>query len=321
LKEFRIPAFDNPFLKLLIVISLFVFASVFIPLVGPIFLVLLPMVLFFYGTVNGIIKTSSAFLVSFSLLLLITMLLRFNVPFIAVFTLGAAGIFMTQIAAKNYSVEKTIIGPAIFIITAICFYFIYDGLVLAVNPWQLAKNFIAATIQENVKFYSQLPLKAEDINFFKDNEKNFIAVFIQIFPSMVIILSVFIIWANLLLAKNYLGRVGIIYTKLAALDRWKAPDLIIWVFIISGALFFIPQKDINFAGLNIFLVVCFIYLLQGIAIVSFLFRSKKVPAFFRYLFYFLIAVQQILMIPIIAIGLFDIWVDFRKYFQKDQTAV
>jgi hypothetical protein len=83
----------------------------------------------------------------------------------------------------------------------------------------------------------------------------------------------------------------------------------------------VPHKDINIFGLNIFLVTCFIYLLQGLAIVSFLFQSRKVHLFLRYIFYFFIAVQQMLMIPIIAIGLFDIWIDFRKYFQKDQTTI
>ncbi len=79
------------------------------------------------------------------------------------------------------------------------------------------------------------------------------------------------------------------------------------------------REEANFFSWNIFLVICFIYLLQGLAIVSFFFQIKNVPNFFRFLFYFLIAVQQILMIPIAAIGLFDIWVDFRKFFQKDQT--
>jgi uncharacterized protein YybS (DUF2232 family) len=140
------------------------------------------------------------------------------------------------------------------------------------------------------------------------------------FPSAVMIASVLITWANLLLGKSYLLKAGIVYPRFIALARWKAPDHIIWIFISSGLLYFIPQKDINFFSLNIFLVVCFIYLLQGLAIISFLFQSKNVPAFFRYLFYFLIAVQQLLMIPIASIGLFDIWIDFRKLFQKDQTA-
>lgn len=320
LKNFILPATDNPSSKLLPAIFLFVFAAVFVPVIGPLFLFLLPMILFLNGTVNGMIKTSAVFLFSFSLLLILAVLLRLDVPAIAVFTMGAAGLLMTQITAKKFSIEKTIIYPALFIIGAVCFYFMYDAVALGANPWQLVKNYLTVTIQEFVKQYSQLPLNAENINLMKDNEKNMISGFIQIFPSMVMILSMLIIWLNLLLGKDYLSRAGIVYPGFVALSNWKAPDYIIWLFIISGALFFIPQKDVIFFSLNIFLVVCFIYLLQGLAIVSFLFQSKNVPVFFRRLFYFLIAVQLILMIPIMAIGLFDIWVDFRKLFQKDQTA-
>jgi uncharacterized protein YybS (DUF2232 family) len=250
-------------------------------------------------------------------------------PTIAIFAMGIAGLLIAQIAAQNGSVEKIIIYPALFIIAAICFYFIYGGFALSVNPWQLVVKYIAATIEENIKLYSQLPLKTEDINYIKDNEKNIIDGFTQIFPSLVIISSTLIIWANFLLGKQILGKAGITWPNLTALARWKAPDFIIWIFIVSGALvwifiisdglFFVPNKNINFFSLNIFLVTCFIYLLQGLAIVSFFFQNKNVPIFFRYLFYFLIAVQQFLMIPIIAVGLFDIWIDFRKYFQKDQT--
>jgi uncharacterized protein YybS (DUF2232 family) len=259
------------------------------------------------------------FFISFSLLLILAVLLRLDVPAIAVFTLGVAGLFMAQIAAKNYSIERTIMYPALFIMGAVCFYFIYDAVALSINPWQLVKNFIAASIEEFAKQSTQMPLNAENINFIKDNKDNFINGFIQIFPSMVIILSVLIIWLNFLLGKDYLRRVGIVSPGGAMLARWKAPDLIIWIFIISGGLLFMPQKDINFLSLNIFLVACFIYVLQGLAIVSFLFQSKNVPVFLRYIFYFLIAVQQILVIPIATIGLMDVWVDFRKFFQKNQT--
>jgi len=47
--------------------------------------------------------------------------------------------------------------------------------------------------------------------------------------------------------------------------------------------------------------------------------GQERAGFFRYLYYFLIAVQQILMIPIALIGLFDIWFDFRKFNSKKQA--
>lgn len=319
MKKISVPFPNNPFLKLLLIISFFVFTIAFIPVIGSICLLLLPMILFFNGSVNDRIKTAIAFFIPLSLLFFLSTLLHLNLPTIAIFTMGIAGLFIAQIAAQNGSVEKIIIYPALFIITAICFYFIYGGFALSVNPWQLVEKYIAATIQANVKFYSQLPLNAEDINFIKDNEKNIIDGFTQIFPSLVIIASTLIIWANFLLGKQILGKAGITWPKFTELTRWKSPELIVWIFIISGGLFFVPHKDINFFSLNIFLVTCFIYFLQGLAIVSFFFQNKNVPLFLRYLFYFFIAVQQMLMIPIVAVGLFDIWIDFRKYFQKDQT--
>ncbi len=321
MKKFSIPFANNLFLKLLLIITSFVFTIAFVPVIGSICLLILPMILFFNSSVNDRIKTAIAFFISLSLLFFLSMLFHLNLPTVAIFTVGVAGLLIAQIAAQNESVEKIIIYPALFIISAICFYFIYGGFALSVNPWQLVEKYIAVTIQENVKLYSQLPLKTEDINFIKDNEKNIIDGFTQIFPSLVITASTFIIWANFLLGKQILGKAGITWPRFIALARWKAPELIVWIFIISGGLLFVPQKDINFFSLNIFLVTCFIYLLQGLAILSFFFKSKNMPFFSRYLFYFLIAVQQILMIPIVAVGLFDIWIDFRKYFQKNQTNI
>lgn len=311
---------DNSFSRLLPVIFLFVFSAVFVPLAGPFFLFLLPMVLFLNGILNGILKTAVVFLISFSLLLLVAVLMKFDVPAIAVFTMGMSGMLMAQITAKHYSVEKTIIYPSLLIIGAVGFYFIYDAVALSVSPWQLVKNYITFVVEENVNLYSQLPLKAEDINFIKNNKQIIMKGFIHIFPSMVVIFSILTIWINLLLGKNYLNRAGVIYPALMSLAGWKIPEKMIWIFIASGASLFIPESGINFFSFNLFLVVCFLYLLQGLAIVSFLFQIKNVPAFFRYFFYFLIAVQQFLMIPVIAIGLLDMWVDFRKLLQKNQMA-
>jgi len=319
LEKSRTTFLDISFLKLLFFVAALVFAVAFVPFVGSVFLVLLPMVLFFNGTVNGHFKTTIAFLISFLMLFFISALLHFDAPVVAIFTMGMAGLLIAQLTLKNRSVEKIIIYPSLFIIAAICVFFIYGASVLSMNPWQLVGKYIAEAVEENIKIYSHLPFKTEDINFFKDNKQNIINGLTEIFPAMVVITATLVVWANFLLGKRILGRNGIIWPQLTALVAWKAPEFIVWIFIISGGLFFIQNKDITFYSSNIFLVTCFVYLLQGLAIVSFFFQSKNIPLFLRYLFYFLIAVQQFLMIPIVAIGLFDIWVDFRKYFQKDQA--
>jgi uncharacterized protein YybS (DUF2232 family) len=276
------------------------------------------MIIFVLGTINGEIKTATAFFISCLLLLTLSFLLHQGNPLLPIVTLGLSGLFIARIATRNKSAEKVIAYPALLIIASICFYFIYSSFEQSVNTWQLIQKYVASIIDANVKLYSQLPLAKEDIDFIKNNQQNITIAFTRIFPSLIAIIAVFIVWINVLIGKNVLNKAGISRTNLAMLASWKTPDFFIWIFIISGGLNFVPNENINFLALNLFLVICFVYLLQGLAIISFIFQSKKVPIFFRFIFYFLIAVQQFLMIPIATAGLFDIWVDFRKFVRKDQ---
>lgn len=311
---------DNVFPKFLPVIFVFVVAGIFVPLIGPLLIILLPSVLLINASLNGLSGTAKVFFGSFFLLLLVALLLQIHVPAIAIFVLGFAGLLMFQMARGNASIEKTMTYPALFIVGMICLNFIYNAVVLSSHPWEIVKNYIAASVAEGVGFYSKMPLKAEDIELIRTNQKAITEGFVRIFPSLVVISSLLTVWANFLLGRNILVRFGVLYPRFVTLALWRSPEKIIWIFIISGALLFLPHQGIFSISLNVFLIMCFIYLLQGLAIISLLFHSKNIPASFRYLFYFLIAVQQFLMIPIIALGLFDIWIDFRKVFQKNQTA-
>jgi uncharacterized protein YybS (DUF2232 family) len=318
LKKLDLLIIKSTFIQQLLIITFFVFSAAFIPFLGSFCLILFPMIIFVLGTINGEIKTATAFFISCLLLLTLSFLLHQGNPLLPIVTLGLSGLFIARIATRNKSAEKVIAYPALLIIASICFYFIYSSFEQSVNTWQLIQKYVASIIDANVKLYSQLPLAKEDIDFIKNNQQNITIAFTRIFPSLIAIIAVFIVWINVLIGKNVLNKAGISRTNLAMLASWKTPDFFIWIFIISGGLNFVPNENINFLALNLFLVICFIYLLQGLAIISFIFQSKKVPIFFRFIFYFLIAVQQFLMIPIATAGLFDIWVDFRKFVRKDQ---
>jgi len=318
LKKLDLLILKSTFIQQLLIITFFVFFAAFIPFLGSFCLILFPMIIFVLGAINGEIKTATAFFISCLLLLTLSLLLHQGNPLLPIVALGLSGLFIARIATRNKSAEKVIAYPALLIIAVICFYFIYSSFEQSVHPWQFIQKYVASIIDANIKLYSQLPLAKEDIDFIKDNQQNITIAFTRIFPSLIAIISVFIVWINVLIGKNVLSKVSIPPTNLTMLASWKTPDFFIWIFIISGGLNFVPNENINFLALNLFLVICFIYLLQGFAIISFIFQSKNVPIFFRFIFYFLIAVQQFLMIPIATAGLFDIWVDFRKFVRKDQ---
>lgn len=321
LKTFGILIPSNSFFRMLLILSFFVFTAGFVPAVGFIFLIFLPMLTFFYSAVAGKAKTAATFLIPVLLTFLISHLFKFNTPYLVILIMGTVGLTISAVALKNSTIAKTLIYPALIIIGAICGFFIYSGFQLSVTPWKLVQKFVQTAIEQNINFYAQLPINQEEISLIKNNKQLLISVFTGIFPALAVIGSLIIVWINVLMGRNSLRKAAIILPQLNNLSHWKAPEFLIWIFIVAGGLLLFSNEQTRLFSMNVFMVACFIYLLQGLAVVSFLFQNKNVPVIFRYLFYFLIAVQQFLMIPIVMVGLFDIWVDFRKYFHNNQDVI
>lgn len=290
-----------------------------IPFVGVIFLVMLPQVMFVLCLQNDQRKTVTAFLIPLLAFFMILALMKAIMPALALGAMGLAGWAMARSVREQYTLETLVLLPSFILLGVLTFYFIFGGIQLSISPWQLIQKHIQEAVELNISLYSRLPLSPDEIKSIQDGKDSVIRLFSKIFPALCAIAVLFTVWINLLTAKRILMKTGIVPPQLANLSEWKTPVWLIWIFLAAGALILIPHTLISFAGINLFLSISFVYLLQGFAIVSFFFEQKNISPFFRSLFYFFIAIQQILMIAITIVGFFDIWIDFRKYFRNDQT--
>jgi uncharacterized protein YybS (DUF2232 family) len=59
-----------------------------------------------------------------------------------------------------------------------------------------------------------------------------------------------------------------------------------------------------------------LYFLQGLAIVAFYFERWKMPLFIKGFVYVVLFLQQFASMVVAALGLFDVWFDFRKLVKK-----
>jgi len=66
------------------------------------------------------------------------------------------------------------------------------------------------------------------------------------------------------------------------------------------------------AGLNLFVIMLVIYFAQGMSIVTHFLKARKVPVFLWIALFILIFAQPLFIGLVAGIGVFDIWVDFRK---------
>lgn len=94
--------------------------------------------------------------------------------------------------------------------------------------------------------------------------------------------------------------------------QWKAPEFLIWLLIVAGFGAFYLEGIGRQVALNVLLVLLPIYFLQGMAVVSFFFLKKKVPPLFRTFGYVLLTMLNPFQMIVTGIGVFDLWIDFRK---------
>ncbi len=113
-------------------------------------------------------------------------------------------------------------------------------------------------------------------------------------------------------ARPLFKRFALPYPDFGALTVWSTPEKLVWGAIGCGIALLLPATGMKLIGLNGILVFTMIYFLHGIAIVAYFFDKKKFPRMARTFIYTLIAIQHVFALIVIALGFFDLWVNFRK---------
>jgi uncharacterized protein YybS (DUF2232 family) len=312
-------AFFSNFFSGVAVSSLIFLAVAFVPFLGSVILILSPLPILFYYTRNGRMQGLAVLIVS---LCVVAVILEFSgsmasLPILAVS--GCMGIIFSEVLKKNYSIEVTILLPVVALLIVWSSFIFYQSIASGVAPLYLIESYINSNIQESIQFYAKIDVPDETLKLVRDNAKQIAGFFINLFPALAFISATFAVWLNILSGKEIFLKNALSYPDFGDLSQWKAPEKLVWLLIAGGGTLLAPVDLIRFAGLNVLIVCLFVYLLHGLAVVSFFFRTKNVPRLFRAFFYVLIFAQQYFTIVVVATGLFDLWVDFRKYIKPVVT--
>jgi len=235
--------------------------------------------------------------------------------------IGALGIFLPEFMRRNWGIEKTVMASVASLLTLVLVLLLYYSWRLTTPAMQLIEAHIHESLQQSVRFYAEFGMSPEQIESIKENAPEITKTILGLFPSMVVVGASFFAWINLLMLKTLYQKTGTPCPDYGDLARWKIPDWLVWFVIASGTMMLLPMPELNMVGLNGLIIFLFVYLLQGFSIVHFFFKKKSVPRFLRTVFYLFLFVYQTMLLVVAAVGLFDIWIDFRKMNRplKDST--
>ena len=97
---------------------------------------------------------------------------------------------------------------------------------------------------------------------------------------------------------------------------WRLPSGLIWLLIAAGFSLLAPVEAISLVGRNLLVVLLPLYFFQGMAVVNSFLQKKTYPPLVKGLIYLLLLIFNPLPIIITCVGVFDLWIDFRRPRQK-----
>jgi len=171
---------------------------------------------------------------------------------------------------------------------------------------------VGDSIKYSIALYEEIGLPQDQIDALREGAPEVAGWIVNHGAALFLTSTTFFIWLNVLGMRLFFQGRDPAFPDFGDLACWKMPDWVVWFVIAVGVMMIVPEEIVQIIGLNGLIILLFLYLLQGLSIVQFFFRKKNIPRYLRALFYTLIILYQYLLVFISAIGLFDIWVDFRK---------
>ncbi len=159
---------------------------------------------------------------------------------------------------------------------------------------------------------------AELIGQWVDQWKLTRSVLAVVYPAAYIIVGGFVVLANAALLRLYLSRRDPGWLDGSELEGLRVPLPAAVLFVLAGASVVFPP--VRATGYNVLLVLAFFFTLQGLAVVSFYARRLAAPPFLRAAVVLLVLVNPWAPQILALMGLFDIWLDLRKYAEPPAEA-
>ncbi len=294
-----------------VMVTLVIFSvSVFMPVLGFLFSMFIPLPVLYYRAKLGRRLGMIVPLATIAVMGLIFGGVTMDILFFS--GLMFLGFSMSEMFEKKLSVEMTIAAACGTVLGAGLIGILIYSITSQTGIFALVSTYVATNLALSLELYEGIGIPKETLDTISGSLDQIQYVLVRILPSLVVASTLFVAWTNLIAVRPIMARRGLYFPDFGRLNRWQAPDLLVWVLIGCGLIMLLPVTEIRLIGINGLLVLLTIYFIQGIAIVSFYFEKKKLSRAIRVVLYIMIAFQQLFLLAIICIGLFDMWINFRK---------
>jgi uncharacterized protein YybS (DUF2232 family) len=237
-----------------------------------------------------------------------------DIFFYALVILGSASIILAELFERGLSSERIIFISSCASIVLLFFFLGMYSLRSSTGLDTILHHEISQSMAKMIELYEQGGMEADQVAMLKKTSQQTENSFVNMFPAILAVILISAILLNYFILRHWLQSLEFPVEDRTPFWHWMLPDFWVWLFIGSGVMWYFLKMTVpSRIGLNFLVVVSYLYLIQGFAIIIYYFFQKgHIPAFFRYL-----GLAFVLLIPWSYIlltlgGIFDNWIDFRK---------
>ena len=277
--------------------SLIFLISVFIPIIGFVAALFIPLPILFYrlrlGRINGLV------IPIISSLVMVVFIGGISLDILFFAGLLLIGFILGELFELNLSIEKTTLYASGSVVLSGLIGLIISSMLTGEGVFGIVSNYVAKNLELTLVLYQSMGMSQENVQLISQSLDKIQHVLVTIIPALVSTSTLFVAWISILLAKPVLISRSLHYPDFGPLNLWMAPDYLVWVVIGCGLAVFLPIPVIKVIGLNGLLILMTVYFFQGIAIVSYYFNKKRFPKILRIFLYTLMALQQLILLAVI----------------------
>jgi uncharacterized protein YybS (DUF2232 family) len=291
-------------------------AAAWIPVLGLFFALLTPLPFLYYATRLGLRDGLKTAVVTLFIVGLLAKLSGYPQMMVSCFESSLLGLILSELYRRRFTLGLTIVlGTCSVLIVSILLLSLATSSEIT-GPMKMNPESHESRDEEMIQAYRDLGIDEDKAIQYQKLMEDIIP---KIYPAMFILGTALNVSLIVLLSRPLFRFKDLPYPDFGPIDRWQAPELMVWGVIVTGFALFLTTGSIKLFAVNALIVMVAIYMFHGLSIAQFFLNKYRTPLLGRIGVYLLIFIMPYFLVTLAVAGLFDQWADFRKLNQKAAT--
>ena len=229
---------------------------------------------------------------------------------LGVWLLLCMGLILTFCQHRNWPAGSAILFTVVVLGLLFLFHFLGQAVIQGISPlvlWDQKAGELTDALRNMLK---DTGMDFSDLQVVGLPRLEVQELVTKILPALVLVNLALVAWVNVVVVRSLAsfwgwGDWG------EPLANWVSPEWLVFFLVAAGIAVLTPWPWLRQAGLNLLLVLGFMYFCQGIAVIAALLQRYQVPWVLRGLG-FVLAFMNPIMLVVMILGLLDLWLDFRR---------